>query len=437
MQGAAGKMGHTLIETILDNPNCQLAGAFDLPTSVAIGQDAGAFLGKSTGIIITDNIEQAIEKSDVLIDFTRPEGTMTHVSLCLKHNIKLVIGTTGFSESQKQTLLDASQKIAIVQSPNMSVGVNATYKLLEVASKILKGHYDIEIIEAHHRHKVDAPSGTALRMGEVIAKAKGWDFDQTAILSREGHTGPRPSEGIGFATVRGGDIIGDHTVMFAGTGERIEISHFSSSRSSYASGALLAAEFLATKTQGFYDMQDVLAIQLTKARGQAKSGLTSFWASPNLEDAAQTLQAQNNALIGHFAQTVVETRDDRSKHLDGQADMSARLTKNLRATLQAATHQLETGQVVLATIGSTAPFVGLFGTVWGIFHALTKIANTGSVAIDQIAGPVGEALIMTAFGLVVAVPAVIAYNFFGRFIRTINKILEAFAADLLHYFGKN
>ena len=231
--GASGRMGRMLVETVLNTPDAQLVGALDISGSAYIGQDPGAFLGKDTGVRITDEIKVGITGADFLIDFTRPEGTLEHLKVAQELGVKMIIGTTGFSEEQKNALKLASQKLAIVFAPNMSVGVNATFKLLEVAAKILNQGYDIEIVESHHKHKVDAPSGTALGMGEVIAKALGKDLKDCAVYAREGHTGEREPGTIGFATIRGGDIVGDHTVMFCGEGERIEVTHKSASRMSY------------------------------------------------------------------------------------------------------------------------------------------------------------------------------------------------------------
>ena len=259
--GATGRMGRMLIETVLNTPDTQLVGALEHTASPHLGEDAGAFLGKVTGVKITADIEQALTGAQYLIDFTRPEGTMAHLAIAQKTATKMIIGTTGLSVEQIANLNNASEKLAIVFAPNMSVGVNATFKLLEIAAKMLNQGYDIEIIEAHHRHKVDAPSGTALKMGEVIADALGENLDDVAVYAREGHTGERKEGSIGFATIRGGDIVGDHTVLFAGDGERIEISHKSSSRQSYAQGSLRAARFLQTQTSGMYDMQDVLGLR--------------------------------------------------------------------------------------------------------------------------------------------------------------------------------
>ena len=259
--GATGRMGKMLIEAVLNSPDAQLVGALEHDSCPLIGEDAGAFLGKKTGVAITADITKALSGTEFLIDFTRPEGTMAHLAVAQKTGSKMIIGTTGLSPEQIDALKKASTNLAIVFAPNMSVGVNATFKLLEIAAKMLNEGYDIEIIEAHHRHKVDAPSGTALRMGEVIAEALGEKLDDVAIYAREGHTGERKVGSIGFATIRGGDIVGDHTVLFAGEGERIEISHKSSSRQSYAQGFLRAARFLRGQSSGLYDMQDVLGLR--------------------------------------------------------------------------------------------------------------------------------------------------------------------------------
>jgi len=256
--GASGRMGRMLVEAIAAAPDVTLSGALDRAGSDAIGQDAAAFAGQPAGVVISADLADGLLGADVLIDFTRPEGTLEHLAYCAEHGIKLVIGTTGFDEAGKQAIRDAAEKTAIVFAPNMSVGVNVTLKLLQMAARRLSEGYDIEIIEAHHRHKVDAPSGTALKMGEVIADALGRDLKECAVYGREGVTGARDPSTIGFATIRGGDIVGDHTVLFAGDGERIEISHKSSSRVTYAHGAIRAAQFLGDKTTGLYDMQDVL-----------------------------------------------------------------------------------------------------------------------------------------------------------------------------------
>lgn len=259
--GASGRMGQMLIEAVRAADDCRLGGALDMAGSPALGQDAGAFSGQSTGVLITSDLRQGLKGCDVLIDFTRPEGTLEHLRVCRELGVSAVIGTTGFTDAQKAEIAEASQHIAIMMAPNMSVGVNVTLKLLEMAAKALSTGYDIEIVEAHHRHKVDAPSGTALKMGEVIADALGRDLKECAVYERYGVTGERDPSSIGFATIRGGDIVGDHTVLFAGTGERIEISHKSSSRVTYAQGSLRAARFLAGHKAGLFDMFDVLNLK--------------------------------------------------------------------------------------------------------------------------------------------------------------------------------
>ncbi|RDI29138.1 dihydrodipicolinate reductase [Pseudacidovorax intermedius] len=259
--GASGRMGHMLIEAVRAADDCQLAGALDREGSPTLGSDAGAFLGFASGVAVTADLRAGLGGAQLLIDFTRPEGTMAHLAVCRELGVQAVIGTTGFSEAQKAEIAEIAKDIAIVMAPNMSVGVNVTFKLLEMAAKALSTGYDIEVIEAHHRHKVDAPSGTALKMGEVIADALGRDLKECAVYGREGVTGERDPSTIGFATIRGGDIVGDHTVLFAGTGERIEISHKSSSRAGYAQGSLRAVRFLAGKKNGLFDMFDVLGLR--------------------------------------------------------------------------------------------------------------------------------------------------------------------------------
>ena len=258
--GASGRMGRMLIEAVRASGDCVLAGALDIASSPAIGSDATAFLGVASGVPITADVRAGLANADVLIDFTRPEGTLEHLAVCAQVGVKAVIGTTGFTAEQKEAIAAAAQKTAVVFAPNMSVGVNVTLKLLDMAARALSTGYDIEVIEAHHRHKVDAPSGTALKMGEVIAQALGRDLKDCAVYAREGVTGERDPSTIGFATIRGGDIVGDHTVLFAGTGERIEISHKSSSRAGYAQGSLRAARFLAAHRSGLFDMFDVLGL---------------------------------------------------------------------------------------------------------------------------------------------------------------------------------
>lgn len=259
--GASGRMGQMLIEAVCQSGDCVLSGALDMAASPAMGRDAGALIGQTLGTPVTADLGAGLGGAQVLIDFTRPEGTMQHLAACRARGVNLVIGTTGFSDTQKADIAAAAQDIAIVMAPNMSVGVNVTLKLLAMAAQALSSGYDIEIIEAHHRHKVDAPSGTALKMGEVIADALGRDLRDCAVYQRHGHTGEREPSTIGFSAIRGGDIVGDHTVLFAGTGERIEITHKSASRTTYAQGSLRAARFLVGRTRGLFDMFDVLGLR--------------------------------------------------------------------------------------------------------------------------------------------------------------------------------
>jgi len=258
--GASGRMGRMLIEAVRDADDLVLAGALDIPASPAIGQDAAAFLGGTSGVAVTSDLRAGLANAQVLIDFTRPEGTLAHLAVCRELGVKAVIGTTGLSEVQKAQIAEYAQHNAVVFAPNMSVGVNVVLKVLEVAARALKEGYDIEIIEAHHRHKVDAPSGTALKMGEVVAAAVGRDLKDCAVYAREGVTGERDPSSIGFATVRGGDIVGDHTVLFAGIGERVEIRHQATSRANFAQGSLRAARFLAGRATGLYGMDAVLGL---------------------------------------------------------------------------------------------------------------------------------------------------------------------------------
>ena len=256
--GSSGRMGHMLIEAVLASDDAALSGALDLPGSPSLGQDAAAFLGRPSGVAITADLHTGLRGADVLIDFTRPQGTLAHLAVCRELGVNAVIGTTGFTDLEKAELAAQARHIGIVFAPNMSVGVNVVLKLLDMAARALSHGYDIEVVEAHHRHKVDAPSGTALQMGEVLAHALGRDLKDCAVYAREGQTGERDPSSIGFATIRGGDIVGDHTVLFAGTGERIEISHRSSSRATYAQGALRAARFVAGRPNGLFGMDEVL-----------------------------------------------------------------------------------------------------------------------------------------------------------------------------------
>jgi 4-hydroxy-tetrahydrodipicolinate reductase len=258
--GSAGRMGRALLEAVFQSSDLRLHAALERADSPFLGKDAGELLGAPCGVKITADLQATLPGAHALVDFTRPEGTLRHLEACAGLGVNMVIGTTGMNAEQKARVADAANRIAVVMAPNMSVGVNLMLKLLDTAARVLAQGYDIEIIEAHHRHKVDAPSGTALRMGEVIAGALGRDLEQVAVYGREGVTGERSPSAIGFATVRGGDIVGDHTALFAGIGERVEITHKASSRATFAFGALRAARFLAGKTRGLYDMQDVLGL---------------------------------------------------------------------------------------------------------------------------------------------------------------------------------
>ncbi|MCB1645291.1 MAG: 4-hydroxy-tetrahydrodipicolinate reductase [Pseudomonadales bacterium] len=260
--GAAGRMGKTLITAIQDVQDAELICAIERPGIPQIGQDAGDLAGVGhLGVPLTDDLAAACDQFDVLIDFTIAPATAANLEVCAAHGKKMVIGTTGLDETQKAHIHEAGQKLGIVFAPNYSIGVTATFKLLEMAAKIFGDEVDIEITEAHHRHKVDAPSGTALRMGEVVADALGRNLQEVAIYGREGITGERDRPTIGFSTIRGGDIVGEHTVMFAGAGERLEITHRAHSRMNFAQGAVRAACWLAGQGAGVYDMQDVLGLR--------------------------------------------------------------------------------------------------------------------------------------------------------------------------------
>ena len=257
--GAGGRMGQMLIDAITSDANCKLVGALEQAASDTLGRDAGALLGRQTGVAITSDCDIALAAADFLIDFTRPEATLEHLKACRQYHVKAVIGTTGFNAQGKAAIAEHAHSQSTVFAPNMSVGLNATLKVLELAAKILDSGFDVEIFEAHHKQKIDAPSGTALIMGDVIAKATGRTLDDNAVYARHGVTGVRDGRAIGFSVFRGGDIVGDHTVTFAGIGERIEISHKASSRMTYALGSLRACRFLAGRSTGLYSMQDVLA----------------------------------------------------------------------------------------------------------------------------------------------------------------------------------
>ncbi len=259
--GAGGRMGRTLIEACHQTDNCQVTAAFERMDSSLTGADAGELAGiGKINVAVTGDIDSVIDQFDILIDFTSVDSTLNHLEICRQNNKKIIIGTTGFSAEQKQIIENAANDIAVVFAPNMSVGVNLCLKLLQMAASVLGDDVDIEVIEAHHRHKVDAPSGTALRMGEVVAETLGRNLDECAVYGRQGQTGERDSKTIGFETIRAGDIVGEHTVMFADVGERIEITHKASSRMTFAKGAVRAALWLEEKENGLFDMQDVLGL---------------------------------------------------------------------------------------------------------------------------------------------------------------------------------
>ncbi len=260
--GAAGRMGRTLVAAVHENSGVELGAALEAPDNDLVGEDSGQIAGVgASGVPIVSNLSQCMDDFDVMVEFTRPEATMANLATCRGGGKKAVVGTTGFSEEQRRTIAGYAEDVAIMIAPNMSVGVNLCFKLIETAASVLGDEVDVEVIEAHHRHKVDAPSGTAVRMGEVLADALGRDLKECAVYGREGHTGERDRRTIGFETIRAGDIVGEHTVMFAGTGERIEITHRASSRMNFALGALRAARWLQDKESGLYDMQDVLGLR--------------------------------------------------------------------------------------------------------------------------------------------------------------------------------
>ncbi len=260
--GAAGRMGRNLIQAAYENSNCQLGAAIEHESSPFIGHDAGEMAGVGTlNKVLVSQLDEVANDFGTLIDFTRPDVTLQNLATCVANGKNIVIGTTGFTDEEKQQINKASESIGVVFAPNMSVGVNLCFKLLDMAARVLGDDVDIEVIEAHHRHKVDAPSGTALRMGEVVADALGRNLDDCAVYGREGVTGERDRKTIGFETIRAGDIVGDHTVMFAGIGERVEITHKASSRMTFANGAVRAALWLEQQANGLYDMQDVLDLK--------------------------------------------------------------------------------------------------------------------------------------------------------------------------------
>ncbi len=257
--GAGGRMGRQLIQAVHNAQGVELGFAFERKGSSLVGSDAGEVAGVGTlGVVISDDVAQNVAGFDLLIDFTRPEGTLEHLDICVAHHKQMVIGTTGFDDAGKAAIKAASEKIGIVFASNYSVGVNLVFKLLEKAAKVMGDYCDIEVIEAHHRHKVDAPSGTALSMGEHIAKTLGRDLKTHGVFERNGITGERKRDEIGFATIRAGDVVGEHSVWFADEGERVEIAHKASSRMTFANGAVRAAKWLNGKQNGLFDMTDVL-----------------------------------------------------------------------------------------------------------------------------------------------------------------------------------
>ncbi len=259
--GATGRMGQCLINAAATAASTALSVAVSRPESQSIGRDAGEIAGSGRlGIQVTDDLAKVLDDFDVLVDFTRPESSLQYLQICRQAGKKMVIGTTGYSNEQRAVIAEAAREMAIVLAPNMSVGVNLTLKLLEMTAKVMGDYTDIEIIEAHHRNKIDAPSGTALRMGEVIAGTLGRDLESCAIYGREGNTGVRDRKTIGFSTIRAGDIVGEHTIMFADEGERIELTHKASSRMTFANGAIRAAIWLNDRENGLYDMQHVLGL---------------------------------------------------------------------------------------------------------------------------------------------------------------------------------
>ncbi|MCA1925613.1 MAG: 4-hydroxy-tetrahydrodipicolinate reductase [Thiobacillus sp.] len=258
LAGVSGRMGRTLIEAVNADPDCSLHAALDRPGSPLLGQDAEAAWGGLSRVHVSARPEDVLPGADALIDFTRPEATFAYLDACVEAGVPLVIGTTGFDDAGIARINTAARHVPVVFSPNMSVGVNLLMKLAELAAQVLDEGYDIEIIEAHHRHKIDAPSGTALGLGRAVAGAIGRDLAQCAVYGREGVTGERDPKTIGFATVRGGDIVGDHTLLFAGAGERVELTHKASSRATFAQGALRAAKWLQGRAPGLYNMRDVL-----------------------------------------------------------------------------------------------------------------------------------------------------------------------------------
>lgn len=260
--GASGRMGANLLRAVAEGEATELVGAVDRPDAESVGRDAGELAGTGPlGVAVASDLADTLPSADVVIDFTRPEATSRHAQQCAEAGVALVVGTTGFDTEQKAALEAAAAQIPMVVAPNMSIGVNLTFRVLDMVARALGDDYDVEVVEAHHRNKVDAPSGTALRMGEVVAEALDRRLEDHAVYGRQGHTGVRAKETIGFETLRAGDIVGEHTVMFAGAGERVEIGHKASSRMTFASGAVRAARWLQDRQAGMYDMQDVLGLR--------------------------------------------------------------------------------------------------------------------------------------------------------------------------------
>jgi 4-hydroxy-tetrahydrodipicolinate reductase len=259
--GCSGRMGHALLEGVFADAELVLHSALDRSGNPQLGRDAGEQFGRLSNVKITDDLQQALHNADVLVDFTRPEASMAYLQACQQTNVGMIIGTTGFSAEHKLAIEAAAKHIPIVFAPNMSVGVTLLINLVEQAAKVLNEGYDVEVVEMHHRYKVDAPSGTALRLGEAAAKGLGQSLEDCAVYAREGVTGEREAGKIGFATMRGGDVVGDHTVVLAGIGERVELTHKASSRATFAIGALRAAKYLRNKTSGLFDMRDVLGLR--------------------------------------------------------------------------------------------------------------------------------------------------------------------------------
>ena len=261
VSGAAGRMGRTVVQAVAEDDALQLGAAVDRPGISLIGADAGEVAGVgSLGVPIVDSLAAVVDAFDVLIDFTVPAATLQAVEVCRAAGRQAVIATTGIGAGGIAAIREAAADIAIVMAPNMSVGVNLVFRLTELAARVLGDDTDIEIIDLHHRHKIDAPSGTAVRLGEIVANTVGRDLDEVAVYGREGETGARDRRTIGFETIRAGDVVGEHTVLFGGTGERVEITHRANSRMNFARGALRAVRFLEDKPSGLYDMQDVLGL---------------------------------------------------------------------------------------------------------------------------------------------------------------------------------